>query len=452
MTFCSRVRIRFIGIVCLFLNFISIDTFAFPVEVSDAPTNDLALTVSAIHSARSSLLVNIYELTSPEIVAAIQERVLSGVHVEMIEEGQPVGGISAAAKQAQAKIVEAMHKARQKDHFYEMTSKARAAESDEEEDEVTERSEVVRVSRMSEVKRRFRFNHAKYIVVDDLALLIGSENYSPTGQPVVGKLGNRGWEVLIHDASIAQEFKSIFYNDCNTSHGDIVDRVIAAHDFMMSPFAFNFTPLTDVVSALREGGRHRGDISPEMPFLKKQPNAFEVSTVSKLTSPETSLSGLVSLLGQAQSSLDLELLSLDLNWGQVDKKSPLLDAIIDASRRGVQVRVLLNDQTAFIKRGGIHGESSFNNKNLLTVNYLNQIASHEKLGLNARIANVKAMGVDYIHNKGALIDEDKTLISSINWGRNSIENNREAGVVLISPEVHDHYKALFDQDWNASRN
>jgi phosphatidylserine/phosphatidylglycerophosphate/cardiolipin synthase-like enzyme len=47
------------------------------------------------------------------------------------------------------------------------------------------------------------------------------------------------------------------------------------------------------------------------------------------------------------------------------------------------------------------------------------------------------MNVDYIHNKGMIIDQDKTLISSINWNQNSVDNNREAAVVLISTQVYD---------------
>jgi phosphatidylserine/phosphatidylglycerophosphate/cardiolipin synthase-like enzyme len=60
------------------------------------------------------------------------------------------------------------------------------------------------------------------------------------------------------------------------------------------------------------------------------------------------------------------------------------------------------------------------------------------------------MGVDYIHNKGALVDGDQTLISSINWDWNSITNNRETAVVITSDTVNQHYSALFTQDWDNS--
>jgi phosphatidylserine/phosphatidylglycerophosphate/cardiolipin synthase-like enzyme len=61
------------------------------------------------------------------------------------------------------------------------------------------------------------------------------------------------------------------------------------------------------------------------------------------------------------------------------------------------------------------------------------------------------MGVKYIHNKGAIADGERVLVSSINWNRNSLENNRETAVVIHSQEVSDYYKELFESDWNVSR-
>lgn len=396
----------FIGMVCLVLSVFSFNTFAFQVDVSEAPTNDLALTVSAIQSAKQSLMINIYELTSPEVVNAILERINAGVHVEVLEEGQPVGGFSAAAQLAQNQLVRAMVNIKKNDHLYAMSSKAGG-------------------------KRRFRFDHAKYIVIDGHSLLIGSENYTPTGQPREGVLGNRGWEVWIHEGGLAQEFSSMFYQDCDSSKGDILDKTQGTEASIL-PFPPSF--LFPVF----------GDEQPQPENLSvSHPLSFEVASAFKITSPETSLSGLVSLLGQAKSNIDVELMNFDLNWG-TDRAttSPLFVGIRDAARRGVRVRVLLNDESVFTHQ-------HTNSKNQITVDALNQITVREHLNVTARIANVKAMKVDYIHNKGIIIDDDKTLISSINWGKNSVENNREAAVVLMSRDVHAHYQDLFDQDWKA---
>ena len=68
------------------------------------------------------------------------------------------------------------------------------------------------------------------------------------------------------------------------------------------------------------------------------------------------------------------------------------------------------------------------------------------------VADLKAMGVDYIHNKGVVVDGNKTLISSINWDENAVEKNREAAVVITSTDIYNHYEALFQHDWDVSTN
>ena len=118
------------------------------------------------------------------------------------------------------------------------------------------------------------------------------------------------------------------------------------------------------------------------------------------------------------------------------------------------MRVLLNDESVFgggnalALDGGQADERE--SKNEMTVEILNDLAQAEGLSVEARIADVKAMGVSYIHNKGAIIDGQRVLVSSINWNQNSVEKNREVAVILDSSEIGSHYRTLFDADWAAS--
>ena len=89
-------------------------------------------------------------------------------------------------------------------------------------------------------------------------------------------------------------------------------------------------------------------------------------------------------------------------------------------------------------------------KNLPTIDALNQLAQSENLNVAAGTADIKRMGVTYIHNKGVLVDGNKTLISSINWDSNAVLNNREAAVVITGSDVFDHYETLFNGDWQTS--
>ena len=370
--------------------------FAFSVQVSEAPINNLDLTVSAIKSAQTTLLLNIYELTSPEIADALTNRIQAGVHVEIIEEGQPVGGLSSAAKGIQSQLVSAMTSARGQDSLFEMTSKAGG-------------------------KRRFRFDHAKYAVIDGQKLLIGSENYSPTGNPQPGSVGNRGWEVLLDDSSLAQQFATMFDGDKDTSHGDVMDLTRSGgSEFDQTKTQPKPTPTAT---------------TPATPGNTDVPT-LEASAAQPITSPN-SLDGLRNAIASARTSIDIELMTFDSGW-KTGGTNPLVDAVISAVKRGVKVRVLLNDESVFP-----HGATT-KPKNQPTADLLNQA------GAQARIANVKGMGVDYIHNKGMLIDGNVTLISSINWDENSIMNNRETAVLITSAPIAAHYGALFDRDWQVS--
>ncbi|HDN96196.1 MAG TPA: hypothetical protein ENG71_03940, partial [Thermoplasmatales archaeon] len=53
-----------------------------------------------------------------------------------------------------------------------------------------------------------------------------------------------------------------------------------------------------------------------------------------------------------------------------------------------------------------------------------------------------------IHNKGLIIDGEKVLISSINWGENSVRRNREIGVVVEDKNIASYFEDIFWYDWN----
>jgi hypothetical protein len=56
--------------------------------------------------------------------------------------------------------------------------------------------------------------------------------------------------------------------------------------------------------------------------------------------------------------------------------------------------------------------------------------------------------VTKLHNKGVIVDGESVLISSINWGDNSILQNREMGLILHSTAITEIYEASWWEDWN----
>lgn len=400
----------------------SIQASAFSVQVATAPDNSLPLILSAIENARQSLLINVYELASPEVAQALINQINRGLHVEILQEGEPVGGISASSRGLHAQIAQAMEAHPGCCRYGEMHKSAGNA-------------------------RRFHFDHAKYIVIDQSALMVGSENYSPGGQPEPGTQGNRGWEVLVFDAQPAHWFAQMFALDSDPRQPDIVSLLSAKHTFAIPT---SFMPSTSGKT---------GRVNPML----------SASDGQILTSPDTSLKGLLGLIQSARQTLDIEQMSFNMNWG--NSSSPLFDAIVAAARRGVRIRILLNDEYAFSNGGGNRGDTdgsdgtgddpmnaygtSTNGKtttNRKTVAALTQIARQEHLALDARIANLRAMGVSYIHNKGMIVDGNVTLISSINWTQNAVTNNREAALALKSPQVAAYFGQAFNQDWTRSSN
>lgn len=428
----SKTWVRSALFTPIFALIFCFQVFAFPVQLANSPKNNLALTLSAIRSAKKSLLINIYEFTEPAIADAIIERIQAGIHVEILQEGQPVGGIQASAREIERRLLEAMSGSHSGDRYLMMKAASR------------------------EVQRRFRFDHAKYVVVDGEALLVSSENYSPSGHPVPGTKGNRGWEVFIQESEISRDFAKLFQDDSNPAFGDITDLTRSAASERSRGGICFFCPSQIVMTFFEIWNSN----SPHLPSLEG--SGFltaDATDVEKIISPDNSLSGLLQLIQNANSTLDLEQMTFSMDWKEAGTRSPLFNAVVSAAERGVKVRILLNDESVFYRQPTPRGsqdqmaqlppELSRVNKNKQTVDSLNQIAQNRGLSLEARIANLDAMGVSIIHNKGALIDGTQTLISSINWNENSVTHNRETAVKLTSSEVYRYFKALFEQDWSA---
>lgn len=409
---------------------------AFEVETSYAPANNLSLTVKAIKSAKKNLMMNIYQMSAQGIGEALIESVNNGVKVKVLLEGQPTEGApTPLAKKLQARIIKAMRDADNGSVFYMMYAEERSA-------------------------RRFRYNHAKYVVIDGESVLVGSENYNTTGTPEPGVRGNRGWVSLLHNAPLAKTFEKMFLADIDETHGDVINLVKSGK--------------RDDVAAV-EATTSSADLHENIPQVapgKVPPpptESHEAEQAKLISAPNTSLSGLVGMIEGATKSIKIQLMTFDSEWKGTQEGSPLYLALKKAAKRGITIQVLLNNEDVFNRGGSDSNKLTMQNlnncdyesdmscfsfgkrpKNSVTVDLLNTIGSNEKLDVSGRIANLKAMGVSYIHNKGAIIDDKRVLISSINWEPNSVLNNREAAVIIDSEEVAAYYLKLFNNDWKVS--
>ncbi len=106
-----------------------------------------------------------------------------------------------------------------------------------------------------------------------------------------------------------------------------------------------------------------------------------------------------------------------------DDSSPLLSAILNASKRGVEIKVMLADYEK----------------------------SREVLGLLNSIPGVEAKTIrspefDELHAK-YLVTDGRVLVTSANFNMYGLKLNREIAVVVESGEASEFMKAVFENDW-----
>jgi len=190
------------------------------------------------------------------------------------------------------------------------------------------------------------------------------------------------------------------------------------------------------------------------------------ATITPVISPDTSLNtegSIIGLIDSATEYICVEQLSCGLDWvhgkyveyNWTDKDNYYLHwednetyynlylkALIDAARRGVDVKVILD--SAFVDARDLDDNDN-------VVEYLNEVARLEGLNIEAKLYySYNLQGKSryvIIHNKGVIVDGEKVLVSSINWVLGSVGRNREMGLIIENRDVAGYYQQVFDFDW-----
>jgi cardiolipin synthase len=337
--------------------------------------------MEAINRATGTIFVNMYEFSSPSLGASLVAAKARGVDVRVLIEGGPVGGISPSEKSLIWNI---------------------------------NRSGIPVVSMISSKTEHapYRYDHAKYIVIDNNSLLLTSENFKNSGLPPEGMSGNRGWGVYVRDPGLAGYFTEVFTTDSGSR--SVVPYAGTAGDAEPDPFE-----------------KHAAEFYPAQ---------FEGATVTPVIAPDTSYQ-IVDLLDSARTSIEIEQAYIKNETPY--SMNPYLLSAVNASRRGVHVRVLLDSYW--------YNVEGPNDNDEMTV-LINRIAASENLPLEAKCIDLSVSPVEKIHNKGVIIDDERVLVSSINWNSNSPNFNREAGVIIDHPGVARYFREVFDDDWNPMAN
>jgi cardiolipin synthase A/B len=353
---------------------VSVTTF-----VSPDCSNEVFM--ETINRASGTVFVNMYEFSSPSLGASLVTAKARGVDVRVLIEGGPVGGISPSEKSLIWTV---------------------------------NRSGIPVVSMVSSRTEHapYRYDHAKYVIIDNNSLLLTSENFKNSGLPPEGMSGNRGWGVHLTDPGLAGYFSQVFTADSGSR---------------------SVIPYTGTA----------GDAEPA-PYEKRtavfHPAQFEGATVTPVIAPDTSYQ-IGDLLDSAQTSIEIEQAYIKNETPYT--LNPCLSSAINASRRGVHVRVLLDSYWYNVEGPNDNDEMAA---------LINRIGAAEHIPLEAKCIDLSVSQVEKIHNKGVIVDDERVLISSINWNSNSPNFNREAGVIIDHPGVARYFREVFDDDWNPMAN
>ncbi|MEX1018255.1 MAG: phospholipase D-like domain-containing protein, partial [Litorilinea sp.] len=225
-----------------------------------------------------------------------------------------------------------------------------------------------------------------------------------------------------------------------------------AHDYALQPF-WDLLPYT--ADHVRYGAPPADYLPPPPPWYRVEAAPFAAPlTVAGpgrfvvVSAPEHALrpdDGLHALLQRAGAgdAIWVQQLYEHKHWGAGDSNAiadpnPRLQMVIEAARRGAQVRILLD---------GLFDDADALRSNAATAAYLHTLAAAEGLDIQVRVGNPTGGG---IHAKLFLVrvgDEHWSAVGSLNGSEVSHKLNREVVLLTDVPGVFARLAEVFWWDW-----
>lgn len=255
---------------------------------------------------------------------------------------------------------------------------------------------------------RFAAVHAKVIVVDREAALVATENLHASSYPAApAVVGTRGYGVVVRNATLARALADVL--DADMAPWPDVQRV----DLDALP------PPAPALASARSG--------PGDALLIER----HAGNATLVLSPDDPLA-LARAIDGASRSVDVALLFAQPRFGA--DENPLLESLVAAARRNVSVRLLLDGRVD-------------DGRNREVAARLAAIARRDALPLEARVDRADRL----LHAKMVVLDAERAYVGSMNWGRASANENREAGLLLDSPEAAAWLALRFEEDWSEEK-
>jgi uncharacterized repeat protein (TIGR01451 family) len=375
-----------------------------PITLTTAPDGAFELAAQTFGAAQESIVLEGYTVESVALYDVLAERLQAGVAITMLLEGTPVGWFGQDRSNG-LWVAEQIHQ-HPNGAVYFLYGDA----------------------------PRYRYQHAKFAIVDGETALVSTENFNPSAMPSDrkdnGTMGHRGFVAVAESRDLAAHLRRIFAHDLDLAHhADLVP--YGTHPLVLDDPGFVPLPEPDWTTYTA---------------AFSQPLATTASDFAVIQSPENALrdrDGLLGLLGRVGRGDVIAAMQLNepYTWtagaGEAGL-NPRPQALIAAARRGADVRLLLD---SFYDDGS----------NETTCRRLNARADAEGLSLTCRLGNPTGSGV---HGKVFLArvgDERWVHLGSINGSENANKNNREVALQFRSPAGYAWMMDVFEHDWALAR-
>ena len=389
------------------------------VTISISPDNSHATVQQLIQSAQHSIQLEIFSITNLSIAQALFAAAKRGVSVDVLLEGSPPGGLLDQTRYICQQL--------------EISGGNCWFSINEAEQDIFD---------------RYRFLHAKFMLIDGTRAFISSDNFSGSSMPYDdfsdGTSGRRGVQITTDSSKIVAHLQAIWQNDFDTTNHHDIFGWVANHNLHGDQYG------------APELGFIPDDLSGGFTYTVRYPHAVTFTDTvhfELIQSPENSLRSSDSLIGLinragAGDTLFVQQLDERPHWGNsihtaVTDPNPRLEAYIDAARRGADVWIMLDSHLA--AQYNDPTSNTPDNADVCTVAF--HLSQQENLKLRCQLTNPTDLG---IHNKMVLAEIDGqgyVHVGSINGTEQSSKGNREVAIQFQSDRAYAYLAAMFQNDW-----
>ena len=244
--------------------------------------------------------------------------------------------------------------------------------------------------------------HAKYFIVDDREVFVGSQNFDWRALKHIHETGLR-----ITEPGVITDLKRIFEADWMYNNGD------------KNAYAFN--------GETSQTGKRKAII------LTASPEKFNPPGIG------SSLKVLKGLINNSKKRITIQLLNYKTQIYKSDSEfTELYDALRKAAQRGVEIKFAVSDWN--LKKPGIESIKSLSRIN----------------GISVKVFNIPEYSKGFIpysrviHSKVMRVDDNVSWVSTSNWGHSYFYGSRNVDVVLKLKGVAKILDSLFVELWDST--